>query len=550
MSDHLDDLPKRTDEHVGEDETRRKFDNLVGDPYFIVRSETENDYGTDVTVEALDDRGHPTNFRSHVQLKGSRKEPNKDGSYSFQVARTNLNYLLNSPASFYCFLARGSNKVFYRMAEDEYCERERGGTGWRTQKSLTIRFEDELDTTAIQRIRNQVLRINQYLRNLNLSLRTQAISLESEIVYDPETKVVQEITAARTLLREGGLRLVADGEKDVVTHCLALVSESQRGGAEWVVAAYLAYSTGNIFDAGAFADRALATNDLDTNKEGLAKYIATTSAFARGRIDREQLESSLGELASAHPTSVSALYVRLDEARRQALTGDRDHLDEVKTLVEEIEARDAGFAPLKLQANIVLLEARYFVLNARYLDEVTKFKVTETLGVDALFVNARAQQAAELVTEMRSIFKAFEDLYQRAIKMEATHPALIGEVISGLELCLIQNRMTMAKTSPQQPGDAERLAALTKQSIRRLDVAIAAFMKAGLLDAAARTAMLKVDALWIGGDAEQAKELARDIAARAAVLGLSELASRATDVVAGASPLDTWTEVPPLWTNP
>ena len=121
-------------------------------------------------MEAINANGNPTNFRAQVQLKASHKNANKDGSYSYSVARTNLNYLLNS---LYVFLARDEDKVLYKMAEEVYAEREAKGTAWRTQDSITIRFEDELDAAAVVRLRDAAVTTHTHLRNLRLKLGTR-----------------------------------------------------------------------------------------------------------------------------------------------------------------------------------------------------------------------------------------------------------------------------------------------------------------------------------------------------------------------------------------
>src|SRR5262245_12941842 len=149
IKSHLDDLPSRTPEHVGETESRNAFKRIFGDPFFIERHQAINDYGIDVTVEALRDATHPTNICAHVQLKSSTKDPNANGSYSYPVDRTNLNYLLNAPGSIYVFYSRGERRLFYRWAVDVFREYEQQGDAWHSQASVTVRFSDELDADAV-----------------------------------------------------------------------------------------------------------------------------------------------------------------------------------------------------------------------------------------------------------------------------------------------------------------------------------------------------------------------------------------------------------------
>ena len=67
-------LPERIENHVKNDKGRLAFKSLFNDPLFIVREETDNDYGVDICIEALVNEGKsPTNIRTHVQLKSSGK---------------------------------------------------------------------------------------------------------------------------------------------------------------------------------------------------------------------------------------------------------------------------------------------------------------------------------------------------------------------------------------------------------------------------------------------------------------------------------------------
>lgn len=114
-----EDLPERATGHAKNDEARRKFHELFRDPLFIVREETDNDYGVDIGIEALVNKGKsPSNIRTQVQLKSSSKMQNKDGTYSYTVARSNLNYLHNSHGAFYAFFSVSKNCFYFRNVDD------------------------------------------------------------------------------------------------------------------------------------------------------------------------------------------------------------------------------------------------------------------------------------------------------------------------------------------------------------------------------------------------------------------------------------------------
>lgn len=179
-------LPRRSIEHGNSDLGVRKFCELFTDPWFIVREESKNDYGVDLVIEALVDDGlHPTNIRCHVQIKSSNKKRNKDGSFSYSVAASNLNYLLNSPNSFY---------VFYSIAEDRlyYCSAENVYKNYKGNKNTTVRFAKILNRDLLIGIHSRMLEISLSIRDLLLSPDKRRLLNEYKFVYttDEDGKVL------------------------------------------------------------------------------------------------------------------------------------------------------------------------------------------------------------------------------------------------------------------------------------------------------------------------------------------------------------------------
>jgi len=94
---HFDDLPSRHRSHVTEDEALSAFQSrLLECNAFILQSADRKDYGVDCQIEVLN-QGSVSNVRIYVQLKGTERSLNSDGSVSIEIARTNFNYLLAQP---------------------------------------------------------------------------------------------------------------------------------------------------------------------------------------------------------------------------------------------------------------------------------------------------------------------------------------------------------------------------------------------------------------------------------------------------------------------
>ena len=179
-------LPQRPQEHVYSDLGVRKFCELFTDPWFIAREESKSDYGVDIVIEALTDNGqHPTNIRSHVQVKSSTKKPNEDGSYSYSVPFSNLNYLLNNPNSFYAFYAVREDKLLYCTTESAY-------KTYNGSKNVTIHFTEVLDQHVVKNIRSRIMATSMSIRDLLLSPNRRMIINPDRFIYstDQDGKVI------------------------------------------------------------------------------------------------------------------------------------------------------------------------------------------------------------------------------------------------------------------------------------------------------------------------------------------------------------------------
>jgi len=179
-------LPQRPQEHVYSDLGVRKFCELFTDPWFIAREESKSDYGVDIVIEALTDNGkNPTNIRSHAQVKASTKKPNADGSYSYSVLFSNLNYLLNNPNSLYVFYSVKEDKLLYCTAESAY-------KTYHDTKNVTIHFTEVLDQEVVKNIHSQTMATSMSIRDLLLSPNRRMIINPDHFVYstDEEGKVI------------------------------------------------------------------------------------------------------------------------------------------------------------------------------------------------------------------------------------------------------------------------------------------------------------------------------------------------------------------------
>jgi tetratricopeptide (TPR) repeat protein len=150
--DRFDDLPKRDPNHVTEEKAETAFQGrLTESARFILQRADRKDYGTDCEIEVVE-KGQATNVRVHVQLKGTEHPLNTDGSLSIKVSRTNLNYLLMHPHSFYAAYHVPTATLRICLAETVLRQYEHAGKNWTGQQSLTVSFTEDLTIERLGRL--------------------------------------------------------------------------------------------------------------------------------------------------------------------------------------------------------------------------------------------------------------------------------------------------------------------------------------------------------------------------------------------------------------
>ncbi len=199
-----DNLPKRDRNHALEDEAEAAFLSLIsqsGD--FVFQGSDRKDYGTDCQIEAVVD-GQATNVRLHVQLKGSKRTLNADGSLSIAVDRTNLNYLIAQPYSFYVAYHAPTKLLRVSFVEAVLRHYEHSGKSWTEQESLTISFTEELTLERLGRLANLACSGSRISRDRRIAQSTATLeAMPGELrAARPELHVPEDEKLARQLAEQ------------------------------------------------------------------------------------------------------------------------------------------------------------------------------------------------------------------------------------------------------------------------------------------------------------------------------------------------------------
>lgn len=200
----LDDLPKRHKTHDTGQAAEVAFEAAIEEQkLFAGQSRDRSDYGTDVQIEARRDDAM-TNFRAHVQLKGTETAANADGSVSVSVERTNLNYLLGQPHSCFVCYHLPTKRLLVRAASDVHRDYEHRGTEWSEQEEITVRFNDAFDEAFQRRLHGLVVAAGRATRDRridwNVTPSAKLASVASRAVAAADVPIDQD--QARAILDE------------------------------------------------------------------------------------------------------------------------------------------------------------------------------------------------------------------------------------------------------------------------------------------------------------------------------------------------------------
>lgn len=153
------DFPRRHATHTTNALAELRFEAAVQEAgSLLARKETgRDDYGTDFQLEVVMKDGEMTNFRVHVQLKGTDLPFNSDGSISISVKRSTLLYLLSQPDSLFVCCHLSENRLLVAYAQEVFQQYERHVDNWQSQREITVRFRSPFDASFQRELALRVL---------------------------------------------------------------------------------------------------------------------------------------------------------------------------------------------------------------------------------------------------------------------------------------------------------------------------------------------------------------------------------------------------------
>ena len=500
---------------------------------FVVRRTAYIDAGVDATVE-LRIHGEYTNMFSQVQIKSCAKaKVNRDGSISYPIEVSNLNYILNGPSPLYMLFIKERKEVRYIWARDERNRIEKNNTNWKDQDTITIHFREVLDKDSRRKIAARIQREARIERQVRDTLSRTSLVEDVSITINQETQFVSDPDVIKDILLHSGITLVSSGHARLVVELIERLSPADKRRARIsLVHAYAEYLRSRYAAATALLmDASAGTAELSAADQEFLTFLQDACDLQEGRISLEEFGRREREAATKGSTHY-ALSRRLHFQREMLIAS----LDERKwkailptlrqTTAAILESPDCSQL-LKIQAKIALMHGEGVAALSEWtyhlsiaLSRPNPRGVYEALQTGNAAIRKWTSGAIEVVSE--------------AFRTE--NPQVIADALYARALIMFAhlsyNILVMGEEIPYTVPLSKKMASVI---IPDMEMAASFYGKTGYLEGELRSKILLADYCDLVDLPERAKALAAEVLPVAKAYRMTDMAMSAEGHINGAA---------------
>lgn len=307
-------LPKSSTKEELEQLSKDKLRPLFENSLFEFREEAYRDKGIDIIFE-LKYKGVHTNFRFIVQLKSTNsKKPKSDGTYSWQIDTSNIQYLLNGgiPAYYICYV-KGIDTFYFKQLNHFVNTINSKLKDWNNQASHILSTIDILDRKSIIQMYEDVRIRCESSRKLNEILQiANPEDLNKKVSINPDYTITDESSIV-DLIEKIGFDLINDGRFRDLILLTDKVSNDIVSPRFNLIAGITHFYTSHLFDALAYLKKAKREKSkLSKELQDQLDYYNANAKFTIGYINQEEYFAILKELESSQNLSG---YIKIEEAK-------------------------------------------------------------------------------------------------------------------------------------------------------------------------------------------------------------------------------------------
>lgn len=545
---NLGPLPKGDRQDTLQQLSLQALRNRLPESKFLFRDERGDDKGVDGALEAKEEiripnadgresvKYHFSNCRSQMQLKSTdTPRRNQDGSVSYSIEISNLNYLLNGPCPLYFLWLAPDDELRYVWAIDEWRRLDTETPEWREQATFTIRFKWVLNTQAVGEIHTRIIEKAKLARQINESLARSSLAERVIVSIDQKSLQATDPHKIYEWLTSCGMTIVSSGYGLQVLNWIELLNpEVKREPKVLLIAAYAAESLGRYLTAiGYLAEVSLQKTKLSPSDQQFLNCLRTSCEYYTGRIGQKEYHRRQDNWAKDYDRTAIATHKL--EALRQERLGEHDpdrraaKLAEMRKLVDEVRTAEDCPPARKLQARVILLSAEGDDLSAQQIENLSLIQSRQDMGYST--EQLRRQAASKMEHTWDTWQKNTGVVLQEA--EEIGHPLLIADtltsrVVSLLGVIQIQRCHALAYSASWEPHEQSLYALMNEADRARLICT-----QAGSVEGEARTKLLLADLYEILGQVEAAKGLAEGVLEVAIAMNYKRLESHASGHITG-----------------
>ncbi len=535
-TDHMGPLPEGDRQDTLQQLSLKALRNRLPEDRFLFRREAEDDKGIDGTLDAKVN-GRFTNCRASAQLKSTdRPRRNQDGSVSFVIETSNLNYLLNGTTPLYFLWIEPAQEMRYAWAWDEWRRLDAETPGWREQETFTVRFRDVLDAKAVEALYERVINEARLVRDIREKMARLALSERVVVSIDPHNLTSDDPDNLFAWITESGLTIVSSGYAKQVLQWYDILDPARRRDPRiQLVAAYAQAALGRYHAAsGHIAEASARRSHLSASGQRILDHLRDVCRYQTGGMDmeeylrreREQAAKQTGAAAAAH--RIEALRTErlasMDQPRRHELLG------QMREAFRVMQASgDAAPAQIIL-ARLNLLYAEGDELTGEMSSEVMTAQARRDMGLPPPRPSGRLQEAW-LDWEKRA-----REIIQQS--HAERHPLLLAEAVT-VRLTVYQSFLATRRMEAFTLGvDWEPPLESIRTLAAEVEWAREVFRRADSMEGETRTKLLLADFRYLAGDLNGAKTLAEEALPVAQAMDYGRLESHAMEYAAGPTAYD------------
>jgi Domain of unknown function (DUF4365) len=405
---YLINLPKSDDNDELQTNSIKALNIFLPTDKLHFRDERTDDKGVDGSLE-VKEKGVFTNFRSPVQLKGTRSiSPNKDGSYSLKDIKTsNLNYLLNNPISIYILYIEPKNEFRFIWAGNEFQRLAKENPNWMEQKTVTLHFKNILDSENLEQIRDQIIKQSSLNRDLN---ETLLLSQSSNVVVeiDPNTFEINDSKKNKEMLLTRGISYCLAGYSSEILEKINLLNSEDRKIPRVQIIKAIAEFEKRLFQRAKETLTILESNNTNLSEDDqlIKTFIKLHCNYETGKIEHIEFVKKLKELAERKhkltPFNFRLNYLKNAINSESDLNNRRKLVDEFKKEVEK-DINEESINIVDLRNRFMVLEIEGLQIESEFSKEMGQLLLTATKGFKADFDSAFTKYIEEISNWERQV---------------------------------------------------------------------------------------------------------------------------------------------------